>query len=238
MKKSKKSSLPKLHKTQWQILKDMTTREASRFNELKPKEMDPKQFTYHLKKLVSMNLVDYDDQKSNYILSDSGKLLISYFEKHPDFEEFPLDSYILLYIKRNKDLLVVKRKVQPYLDYIGVLSTYIKKNEFIEVSANKRLESIGLAGKAKLAMIIEVLYKTKDNTIREHACMYTYYVKNPSGNITQKYNEGELSWIEPKELLKVKKGYDNSKDLIKHFESKNFNPKELKTISREYYTKW
>lgn len=227
--------LPKLHEIQWDILNKMKFQKSSRFNDLKPVDMDPKQFTYHLKQLVKLGIIQKEEGR--YMISEKGKIILSFFPERFDITEIAVDTYILLYIKKGKKVLSVKRKESPYLGHIGVLCELPKKDEFFEQSAKKRLEKTGLKGELKLRMIIEVLYKSEGKSIRGHASMIVFYCEEPKGNIIEADEEGELNWIYPKELLESKKGYDNSRDLVKYFEG-NEKVDGIREISRTYSTPW
>ncbi|MBM3208945.1 hypothetical protein FJZ40_01490 [Candidatus Shapirobacteria bacterium] len=228
-------ALPRLHEIQWQILKRMSFRPESRFNEIKPKVMDPKRFTYHLNRLKNLDLVRHDFRRGVYLLTDKAKLLTAYFTDIPSWGNLPLNSGILLYIEKSNKVLVVKRDHQPFLGYVGLPYFLTQNNEFVYQSAMEGLRALGLTGKLSLPLIIEVLFKNNRGEFIRHAFMLTYYCRNPKGEVSKRSYEGELSWIEPSALLKIKLGYDNSKDVVDFFSKKQARS-GVTIISKVYHT--
>ena len=228
----------RLHKIQWQILKKMSTIEYSRFNELKPKEMDPKRFVYHLGKLKDFRLILHDSKKGNYFLTDRGKMVLAHYEDLPDIEDYFFQTFILLYIKRKGKILVVKRKKAPYLGYTGNPFVNIEKEAYLQVSASNALESLGLKGNLSLNLILEMVYKTAEGKVRTHPFIYVFYSEEPYGEAVRSNAEGTLFCLSPKELSQAEKGYDNTKDIVSFFENKSFDRKSLKIMSRTYSTLW
>ncbi len=113
-------ALPKIHQVQWRILRAMSLSASSRFNEIKPKLMDPKRFTYHLDKLQDLGLVTHDKVAGTYTITDKGKVLIAYFTDIPSWGNLPLHSGIMLYIEKEGKVAVVQRDSQPFLGYTGL----------------------------------------------------------------------------------------------------------------------
>jgi len=235
-KSHQKALFPQLHKVQWMILHSMKRREFSRFNQIKPKDMDPRRFVYHLNKLKKLGLVKCDDKTSRYFMTEKAKVLINFFPRMPYFEDLPIDSFILLYIKREEKLLVVKRRYAPYLGNVGIPCFNSEQDKYLHETAQQGLESLGLSGKLELPLLIEVIYKGRETCVVKHACMFTFYIENPRGSVKRECEEGTLFWTKPKELLKVEKGYDNSKDLIDFFEKERELEDGITIISRSYDT--
>lgn len=229
-----KETFPKLHNIQWQIIRRMSLMSESRFNQIKPKTMDPRRFTYHLNKLKELELIRHDSNKGVYLLTDRAKLLIGYFTDIPSWGNLPLHSAILLYIKKGKKILVVKRDRQPFLGYVGLPYFYTEQDEFVHQSAQNSLKLLGLDGKLKLELIIEVLFKDKQSKVIRHAFMLTYCCQNPKGEVKKRSYEGKLFWMKPTELLKVKLGYDNSRDIVEFFAKKRIRT-ENTIISKIYH---
>ncbi|MBU0976680.1 MAG: hypothetical protein ABIE03_05050 [Patescibacteria group bacterium] len=233
-----KSKFPKLHKVQWQILKKMATQEHFRFNELKPKEMDPRRFVYHLDRLKAFGLILHDKDSGKYWLADGGKMVIAHYEDLPSIEDYVVQTYLLLYIKRKGELLAVKRKHAPYLGFVGNPFVNMVSDEYIRHSAGSALSELGLEGQLSLNLILEMIYKRKDKSVRTHAFIYIFYTENPKGEPKKNNEEGTLSWLTPEELLKSEEYYDNTKDIIEFFESKGFDKNSFKMISKSYSTPW
>lgn len=233
-----KNYLSKIHLFQWDIILRLKENPEARFNELKPKDMDPKQFTYHLSKLREFELVDYDQKKSKYLLNDKSKLLISFFTKPPSAYEWPSENYILLYIKKNNKVLTVVRKIAPYKGHLGVICCYINNKDSVVDSAEKYFKYLGFDGEISFNLLLEVLYRNEKGEVKNHVFMHVFYGLEPKGVPIVESDEGKLLWTFPNELLKAERGYDNSKDLVDLFENPNFDRKRLYFVSKVYSTPW
>lgn len=207
-------TIPKLHETQWEILKRMANTTESRFNELKATEMDPAQFNHHLKQLKKHELIYHDQERGVYLLTERAKVLIAYFTDIPSWGNLPLHSGVLLYVVRGGKILTVRRDRQPFINYVGLLYSPTRHEQFVKDSARDLLGEIGLRGALELAVIIEVLFTNKEHKVIRHALMLTYACFEPEGELAQKSYEGELRWMAVEELLKAEPGYDNTKDVV------------------------
>lgn len=225
---------PKIHETQWLILRKMMTKEFWRFNEIKFVDMDPKKFTYHLKQLRNLGLVSYREDLKLYALDTDGKLLMDYFRNIPSFAELPINTSVFLYVKSKGKILVVKRTKIPSLNHVGTPSSNTSMAKFLDETANELLKSFGLEGKLTFCLILEMLYHQNNGLLFSHDCFYVFYSDSVTGTVSQFCEEGELFWLTPRELLGQKKGYKNTRDIVGYFEGKNFNVNKLHFISRRY----
>ena len=230
-------TFPKLHPVQWQIIKQMSLLSEPHFIDLKPKTIDPRRFTYHLYKLKELDLIRHDAERQSYFLTDKAKALIAYFTDIPSWGNLPLNSGIMLYVLKENKVLVVKRDKQPFIDYTGLPYFYTEKDEFVYQSAQRSLQSLGLTGDLSLDLIIEVLFKNKEEEVIRHAFMLTYYCHEPKGVLKEKSYEGKLFWLSPEDFLAVKPGYDNTKDVVGFF-AKSRPHSGVTIISKIYHTPW
>lgn len=176
----------------------------------------------------------HDVKKGSYHLTEKSRILIGFFRDIPSYKGMPIDSYILLYIKRDGKILVVERKREPAFGYTGNPAFNTEMDRFLHKTALEGLKSLGLTGKISLLLILEMLYKRKYRQIVSHACIYVFYADEIKGKAIKRNDEGELFWIDPKDLLKVEKGYENSKDIVDFFESNRWVPDCTKIISKSY----
>lgn len=206
--------IPKLHEIQWQILKMMANSTESRFNEIKPEEMDPTQFSHHLNQLKKHQLVFHDQERGVYVLTERAKVLIAYFTDIPSWGNLPLHGGILLYVVREGKILTVTRDRQPFINHVGLLYSPTRHEQFVEESAKELMSETGLKGELELALIIEVLFTNKEKRVIRHGFMLNYASFEPNGELNERSYEGKLGWMSPKELLAAKPGYDNTKDVV------------------------
>jgi DNA-binding HxlR family transcriptional regulator len=225
-----------MHTTQVNILKKMSLTQYSRYSDLKPEDMDPKEFTYHLKQLTSKGYITKDSELKVYTLTEKGKLRLAFGINIQSWGNMPLHSGVMLYIKKDGKVLSVVRDQAPFLNYTGILYYPTRKNLFIDEVAQQALADLGLSGHLKLRVIIEVMFKNDSEEIIRHACMFTYYIEDPIGTIPEKSYEGNLVWLTPNELLNAQPGYHNTKDVVEFFERKDFAKEGIKMISKTYNT--
>lgn len=128
-----------LSNVQLRIVKNLSTSEEMRFNEIKNFDVDPKNFTYHLRQLVKKKFFGYSEEKGIYFLTNKGKNYVSLV-----FESTFIDTFVGLYLIRRGKILVVKRKKVPYLGYVGIPTFTVDKNKFISETAEKSFAKLGL----------------------------------------------------------------------------------------------
>src|SRR5690606_3326744 len=146
-----------------------------RFNDLKPEDMDPHKFVYHLGKLKSLNLVDYDETTQRYTLSSQGKLLFNYFKEIPSLQELPIDTFVTLYVTHENKVLAVERIHAPYLGFVGTPSFSIDSSHTIKENAENASTSIGLKVNLELPLIVDTVYIRSPKEQNHHICMFVFY---------------------------------------------------------------
>ena len=231
----KEELVPQLHSSEWDIVHTLLQCYSARFNELKPSDMDPKLFTYHLKKLIGLGLVLHND-RGEYLLSEIGKNFTDYFKERITFKNLPVNTFICLYCKQKGKILVVKRKRAPFLDYTGIPSFDTERDKFMLTTAERSLKGLHLRGNISLSLIQETLYKDKNGSILMHQCMYVFYCPDAAGFPLKENEEGSLFWMRPNDLLKAKKGYDDTVDTVKFFENKKQIKGTVKVLSKVFTT--
>lgn len=227
-------AFPRIHRIQWLILRKMISAEQWRFNEIKFEDMDPNQFTHHLKQLLKLELVGYDTASKRYYIDTNGKILMDYFRNIPNFAELPVNTSVLLHVVRDGKILVVKRARVPSLHHIGNPSANTSVDLSLQDTAQALLTSFGLSGELRLSLILEMLYVTKKQLPFTHDLFFVYYSDSVQGDTRSRCDEGELLWMSPNELSKVKKGYKNTKDILALFQNPKLVPAAPQMITKSY----
>jgi len=226
---SEKPALPDLHPIQWKILNNFRNSEELPFNKLKTFPVDPKNFVYHLQKLIERGLVVAITDK--YVITDTGKLALMYFNDSFDLHRYAIDTFAGLFIKKGNTILVVRRKEVPYVNHTGIPVFPSRKDEFLHITAEKGMKSLGLTGALVRSLILETLYPDDEsNGIITHSHMHVFFCLEPEGTITTEVDEGTLSWMTQEQLLAQEQGYTDSTTLISFF-NEHPHPENIAVIS-------
>lgn len=228
------SPIYNLHEVQQEILRKLAQKPSLRFNEIKPDELDPRRFVFHLKKLQKLGLVSHNLKSGVYALTETGKFAQEYSECQ--VSDMPLFSFASIYVRKDNKILVVERESAPYLGYIGLPTFPVGGPKFMNSSAEDFVKGLRLGGSPILSLILELIYKGRKRKVGEHKFIFTYFLDDPEGEVIQKNSEGRFYWLSPAELLNIKKGYENTIDYVEHFERLDFDPGQIVHINRLYDT--
>lgn len=135
-----------MHHIQRHILKLLIENPTRRYNQLRPAQVEPNQFVYHLKQLIKQELVAKCE--AGYELTPKGR---AYADKLADGSyDVPWDTQprnVLFLAVRHAQLgwLLVRRDKQPTINKIGFISTNPRLGEVIASTAEQFMrESYGL----------------------------------------------------------------------------------------------
>ena len=134
------------HHIQRSIVYKLALSPALRFSELKPGDIESKLFTYHLKKVVSANLVEKTAEGS-YQLTPEGRRLGVHVLENTEALVDRAYSVLFLVIRRKSDgaWLLYKRLTHPLLGKIGFMHTTPNSEENSVITAEKECkEKTGL----------------------------------------------------------------------------------------------
>lgn len=218
----------RLHKYQKEIIKKLTLKNGSRFNQLIIEGLESEHMNYHLKQLVEINFVSKDGSK--YFLTDIAKDFSNLLDdKMKIVEKQPKTSIILEASRKNKrgeiEHLLMKRLRQPYYGKVGRLTGKVRFGETLKDAAARELyEETGLTAKYyKLETIYRKMRVREDGTSVQDVIFYIFFISNFSGKLIKKTEFQENFWITKKELIS-KKDIDPYDDLILE---KRLKPKKL-----------
>lgn len=228
---NKSQQIPQFHPIQWQILQKLVHSENLRFNEIKPKDMDPRQFVYHLNRLKEAGFIKHDEPNQRYSLTQSGKLIINYFDTPPTVTDLPTDTFISLYIVRDGQILVEEREKNPFFGHVGIPTFGFSLNQFSHERAEEALIALRFEGTFTRPLLLETIYEDSSGQAFRHTHMHVFYCDDATGESVEKYDEGKLFWMTSAELLGVPKGYEDTKTMIKHLEDGKFDKTLTKIVA-------
>lgn len=124
-----------IHHIRRSVLDKLATAESLRYAELKPKDLDGNVFTYHLKGLITDNLVQ-KNEAGDYRLTAAGRDYIVHRYEDP---ASCAHSIFLIVLKRQSEYLLRRRDVQPLLGYTGFIHGEPEAGTDIIQAASERL---------------------------------------------------------------------------------------------------
>lgn len=203
---------PKLHIYQQQIIKKLTFQPEIRFNDLIINGLESEHMNYHLKKLLSLGLVQ--KKREGYTLTDKGKDYANLLDDNIEIiEKQPKTSIIIRGVRVNPESreiehLLNKRLRQPYFGKIGRLTGKVRFGETFEEAVRRELyEETGLhAETVVLEEIYRKLRKREDGTVVQDVIFYICFVTGFSGTMIERTEFQENFWIS-------KKGFEQATNL-------------------------
>jgi len=177
------------HHIQLTILRNMLGRPESRYSDLKPKTVEANLFMYHLKQLMKADLIEKSGK--NYVLTRQGKL----FADRATLESMrirvqPKLITILCVRRSDGQWLALRRKHQPFNDYMGFPSGKIHYGEGLQTSANRELKEKAGLENVELSLRGNVMMRFFDgNEVVNHIVGYVFYGEVPAGTDVAKRTE-------------------------------------------------
>lgn len=203
-----------IHKLQKILLKKLTLAPQLRFRDLSISGLESEHMNYHLKKLISLQLVTKTD--NNYELIDFGKDYTNLLDDNVDIvEKQPKTSIIVNAVRKNAqgevENLMSKRLRQPYYGKVGRISGKVQFGEtFEQATARELIEETGLTtDKYHLTELYRKMRKRENNEFVQDVIFYISKVINPSEALISKTKCQENFWITQVEIQKRDDVYDD-----------------------------
>jgi ADP-ribose pyrophosphatase YjhB (NUDIX family) len=187
-----------IHDYQISILRTLLFKPGARFRDLNKQDIPNDHFTFHLKRLLQEGLIIKKDNR--YQLTDNGKE----FANRMDTDNLKLEKQAKLAIAlhpvrtRNgiTEYLVHKRLKEPFYGWHGSISGKIRWGESpLDCAKRELAEETGLSGKCILKGIIHYHHIHQDGRFLEDKYFWVFQVKNTTGKLKEKVEEGENIWM-------------------------------------------
>lgn len=220
-----------LHPVERQIVELLEKLDTAHFNEIKPANIDPKLFVYHLEKLCEACVVE-KTAEGLYRFTEAGRHAMSSFHQGVGLYDAHINSYIVIALKFQNKFLMVKRTRVPFLGYVGFLSMHFDKSAHLLDSARSFLDANVISVRQiRESMTLDILYKSRtSDEVVQHSLISVVTGELESENVPKEIAEGMLEFMTKDELLAVEKGYSNTKDILDHESESKFL-----YLNREYY---
>ncbi|MEI6887277.1 MAG: NUDIX hydrolase [bacterium] len=219
-----------LNEIQMNILKYLLFAPNSRFKEMNIGKIPTDQFSYHLRCLIDLNLINKENTK--YSLTIKGKEFANMMDTdNAKIEKQPKVSVLIIATregKNGKEILVGTRLKEPYYGYKGFITGKVRFGETIFEAAKRELmEETSLSGEFKHMYIFHDMVYTKSNEILEDKIFFVIKVTNITGKLVNAEG-GEHTWLTEDQFKAESPKYYDVKEIYDWFKSGDSSFKENK----------
>lgn len=230
------STEKELHPVQAEILRALLFMPLAKFSELNISGLTNDHFTFHIKKLVELGLVEKTVGK--YTLSTKGKEFANRIDTNTNKMERQAKTTVLVVgirkINNVTQYLVQQRLKQPYYGFHGFISGKARWGEEIgDAAVREFAEESGLLGKPTLVGI-EHKMDVKDGMVQEDKFFYICRMENPKGELVENFEGGQNIWLSEDEIRNLAKVFGDLFDVLAVVKGKKFTFLEKKHLITEY----
>lgn len=217
---------------QIKILSTLLFNPKARFKELNIDSLTTDNFSYHIKSLLTNELIKKDGYF--YSLTSKGKMIAGKVDTDTHtIEKQPKVSVIVVpykYFGKTRKFLVQQRTKEPYFGYWGFMTGKVRFGETLSETAQRELkEEGGINGKFKFRFEIhEMVYDKNTKEQLEDKFFHIMEAYDLLGDIPEKTKEGNNKFVTVEEFRKLNPKYHNEDDILTWFLKKDFKFKEEK----------
>jgi len=189
-----------MHHIQKDILQNLTSNSPLRFSNLQPSHIPNNTFSYHLKKLLEAGYIQLTP--SGYIATRKALKNLQFSDNsHVKRTIAPAMLSIIYVTQPNGEVLLLKRRRRPFVNWYGIPSGLIHQGETLHAAARRELyEKTGLGANKDLEFcgVLDFQYHqpvSGDLFVHAIAFIYKYKISTEqlkSLNMASEY--GELMW--------------------------------------------
>ena len=207
-----------LHPIQKEILLILLFNPNLGFSNLNRAKISTDQFNFHLKRLLSLSLVEKSEK--TYVLTQKGKEFANRFDAESKVFEKQAKVSILICATNKKQgvtkYLVQQRLKEPYFGFYGFITGKIKLGETIFETAKRELkEETGCVADLKLVGIKHKMDYSIDGKLLEDKFFFVIKASNLKGKMIEKFDGGKNIWMKEDEISKLPNLFDGVKETIR-----------------------
>jgi 8-oxo-dGTP diphosphatase len=200
-----------LHPIQTHILSTLLFADQERFSALNPGTVSNDHFTFHLRRLRQIGLVE-KGADARYRLTSTGKEFANRLE--PGDVSVTRQAKIgvnVVAVRKHagrKQYLVQRRLKHPYFGFYGFITDPIRWGETVyEAAERELLRETGLRGRFRMAGVEHRLDYLSDGELQEDKFFYVVIAEALGGTFRQPDTGGENRWMTEKEILRLPKKF-------------------------------
>lgn len=222
-----------LHTIQTSILLVLLFKPKAKFGELNTTKMSTDHFTFHVKRLVELGLIE-KIKADYYQLTVKGKEFANRYDTEKAVVERQAKLGVLVCgVKRENGItkyLLQQRLKEPYYGFWGAVSGKIRWGETVYETAEREFyEETGYKGKLRFVGTEHKIDYSNQGNLLEDKFFFVFRIENCNGNIIQQFEGGKNVWLTEKEI-------NNLDDLFGDFNKilKMLKQKEIVFIEEKY----
>jgi 8-oxo-dGTP pyrophosphatase MutT (NUDIX family) len=203
-----------IHPIQANLLKNLLLSESARFSVLKPEEVPSDQFTFHLKQLSELGVVEKTEE-GMYRLTHSGKEYANRFDIDSGVvkteRQAKLSVIVLVFREKDgvRDYVMQERLKHPFFGYRGFIAGKIKIGESIHEAATRELkEETGMEGSVTHKSVYHERIYSMNGDLLEDKYFFVCTAEITSGDLQTEFEGGRNAWIHESEVLNGHIFYD------------------------------
>lgn len=234
-----------LHPIQKKILFDLLFSSSLRYTDVKPLDMDPSQFLFHLKQLRLQEFVEKNAEGS-YILTNKGKEFANRIDVASlEFVPQSKVTTVMCCVRKNpltseKEFLLYKRLKNPYFGCYGFPTQKVLFGQNITETVELGLKdetSLLVSTAPQLFAIRHYHILGSQGEVLEDKLMHAFLITEPSGDLNSNM-EGEFFWTTSNEIPSLQPNQDEFEELYTALQVYNSTGaltfKEIAVVSKHF----
>jgi predicted transcriptional regulator len=227
-----------LHPIQSKILKDLSILSVARFSDLNTAQVPTDQFSFHIKRLINLDLVTKNEQ-GQYELTVVGKEFIGRLDPILlSVEKQAKICVALLCTKKDQNgevlYLVHHRLREPFFNTFGPIIRKIKWGESSSEAAERVLfEFSGLKGTFTTSGVVHKSDRlVEGGPIVQDTFLYFCTCENPVGELIEDIGEGRNLWMTRDEFLELERNFECIEEILEKVDTKQHWILEINDITK------
>lgn len=188
-----------MHIIQRRIIRRLAQNAPQRFSELLPRGLPNNTFSYHLKKLLQTGYIA--QEKDGYVATRKAFKTLQFGHAQDNRKLTPITISMIYTTNASGEVLLIRRRMQPFKYWCGVPSGLIHQNETLLDAARRELfekTTIKASGALKSAGVLDFRYVDENSSDTFfHAIAFIYHYKYRGDTSTLEGLEtkyGKLRW--------------------------------------------